>query len=403
MGLFEIAVTLAVLAICVMGWLMFGMFAQIGRLLLRVEDLEQARGGGAEQRTGPDLVPASVADAPPRPGTPVPLAEQATATVAPDTAGTPETGPQSPAHAPGFPPGTVLFEFELPDLDGRQTLRSSFNGRALLLVFISPACPHSRALLVDLAALRAHAPASWPLPVLVSTGPREENMRLMEEAGVQETVLLQNETEVADLLRVPATPMAYAVDEEGKTASFLVAGRTAILGVAASSRRHDERYLPAAPAAPDQLRWLTTGSLTTAGSFEHGLALGTVAPAFELPRTDGGTLTLDSYRGRRVLLVFVDAATAPSDALAARLAARPGTAKHPEIVLIGRGDLDANRAWAARHGLTPPVVVQARWQVSRAYRLLAAPVAYLVDEQGTIAEHVAVGVDAVLDLVRRSA
>src|SRR2546422_7287728 len=37
-----------------------------------------------------------------------------------------------------------------------------------------------------------------------------------------------------------------------------------------------------------------------------GLKAGTPAPAFRLPRVDGGELTLEEYRGRCVLLVFSD-------------------------------------------------------------------------------------------------
>src|SRR5436309_15944468 len=37
-----------------------------------------------------------------------------------------------------------------------------------------------------------------------------------------------------------------------------------------------------------------------------GLASGTVLHDFELPRVDDGTTTLSQWRGRRVLLIFVD-------------------------------------------------------------------------------------------------
>src|SRR5206468_1918024 len=37
-----------------------------------------------------------------------------------------------------------------------------------------------------------------------------------------------------------------------------------------------------------------------------GLPAGTPAPAFRLPRLDGGEISLEEYRGRRVLLVFSD-------------------------------------------------------------------------------------------------
>ena len=53
------------------------------------------------------------------------------------------------------------------------------------------------------------------------------------------------------------------------------------------------------------------------------------------------------------------------------------------------------------HGLTFPVVLQKQWEVSREYAFFGTPVAYLIDEAGVIAADVAIGVDAVLDLLRR--
>ena len=57
----------------------------------------------------------------------------------------------------------------------------------------------------------------------------------------------------------------------------------------------------------------------------------------------------------------------------------------------------------AQPASTVPVAVQTHWEVSRAYPFLAAPVAYLIDEQGIVAEPITIGADAILDLARRQA
>ena len=52
--------------------------------------------------------------------------------------------------------------------------------------------------------------------------------------------------------------------------------------------------------------------------------------------------------------------------------------------------------------LTFPVVLQKQWEVSRDYAFFATPVAYLIDAHGIIVADVAVGVDAVVDLMTRA-
>ena len=52
--------------------------------------------------------------------------------------------------------------------------------------------------------------------------------------------------------------------------------------------------------------------------------------------------------------------------------------------------------------LTFPVVLQKQWEVSRDYAFFATPVAYLVDHNGLIMQDVAVGLDAILELMERA-
>jgi hypothetical protein len=53
-------------------------------------------------------------------------------------------------------------------------------------------------------------------------------------------------------------------------------------------------------------------------------------------------------------------------------------------------------------GLTFPIVLQQQWEISRRYAMFATPVAYLVDETGTITHDVAVGSEAILELLARA-
>ena len=132
----------------------------------------------------------------------------------------------------------------------------------------------------------------------------------------------------------------------------------------------------------------------------NGLTPGTFAPSFTLPRVDGGELSLDDYKGRRVLLVFSDPDCGPCDALAPRLEQLAKTVADLSVVMVSRGDPERNRTKVALHGLTFPVVIQEGWQLSRQYAKFATPIAYLIDAEGRIAAGVAMGVDAILALAQ---
>ena len=58
------------------------------------------------------------------------------------------------------------------------------------------------------------------------------------------------------------------------------------------------------------------------------------------------------------------------------------------------------RAKAAGHGLDFPIAIQRGWTVSKQYGIFATPVAFLIDEEGVIAQPVAKGKDEIVALAR---
>jgi AhpC/TSA family len=58
----------------------------------------------------------------------------------------------------------------------------------------------------------------------------------------------------------------------------------------------------------------------------RGLAIGSIAPAFELPDLDGRQVKLEQFRGKRVLLIFVNPACGFCQQMAPALAALPAHA-----------------------------------------------------------------------------
>jgi peroxiredoxin len=129
-----------------------------------------------------------------------------------------------------------------------------------------------------------------------------------------------------------------------------------------------------------------------------GLPVGTPAPNFRLPQVAGGELSLDDYAGARVLLVFSDPDCGPCNQLAPELERMQRSPQLPQIVMISRGNPEANRAKVSEYVLAFPVALQRKWEISREYGIFATPVAYLIDEQGIIAADVAVGPGSILSL-----
>jgi peroxiredoxin len=163
-----------------------------------------------------------------------------------------------------------------------------------------------------------------------------------------------------------------------------------------SASRNADRYGEADFGRP------TSSSLSKSRLKRDGLAPGTPAPDFRLPRVDGGELSLSEFRGRPVLLVFSDPNCGPCDALVPRLE-RLARTENVAVVMVSRGDLAANRAKVAQHRLTFPVGLQRHWEISREYAMFATPIGYWIDPEGVVAAPVAMGPDAILALLSEAA
>jgi peroxiredoxin len=328
-----------------------------------------------------------------------------------------------PAAAPplqGLPLGSPAPAFELPDLSGARKRLADFRARKLLLIFFNPRCGFCTRMAPDLAALADEAlgiggwglgvgepapdaqrptPNAFPLPLVVTTGQAEESRKLVAEHGIRCPVLLQSAMEVASQYRCHGTPMGYLIDEQGRIASELATGGPALLALAAdgTGRQGDGatgRTDGDAPSALGGKRSLEESRLQ-----RDGLPAGTPAPDFILPLLEGGELSLSDYRGRPVLLVFSTPQCGPCDQLAPRLEQAARRSPEVQVLMVSRGQGEENRAKAAQHGLTFPIVLQQQWEISRKYGKFATPIGYLIDEEGIIAQEIALGVEPILSLL----
>jgi peroxiredoxin len=290
----------------------------------------------------------------------------------------------------GLPVGSAFPPFALPDLDDHIVRLGDLKGRRVLLVHWSPECGFCELIAPDLAELQEPLSRQDIQLVLVSSGSREANRALAGEQGLRCPILVHHGSTPIQGFRDLGTPVAYLLDEEGRIAQPLAVGAEAVPilageGVAGSNRRSLPGEKPLAESRMER----------------NGLLAGTQAPLFDLPDINGHAVSLQSFRGRRVLLVFSDPHCGPCDELAPHLARlyRKHSRNGLAVLMVGRGDRDANRQKANQYKFDFPVALQQRWEISKQYGIFSTPVGFLIGPDGVIARDVARGKDAILTLL----
>lgn len=374
---------------CAAGWLGYQLLRQGGRILVRLETLDEMI---LRLRQSADSLAHVLASNQPR--------VEAT----------------QPAPPPsGLPLGSAAPVFELPDLSGRRHSLSQFRGRQSLLIFFNPQCGFCVQMLPRLAAAETpNGDGQRSTLLIVTTGDAAENRRLIEQHTIRSRVLLQEKMEVASQYRVHGTPIGYLLDEEGRIASETLIGADALLEVwnqrcLGSAPRFDGNGIRHDEAANGHGGDHHVGghgnrSLAESRIVRDGLRAGTPAPHFRLPRVDGlAEIDLTDYRGRSVLLVFSDPHCGPCAHVSPQLESLHRSRQDLSVLMVSRGGVEDNRRKIEELALTFPVALQKQWEISRLYGMFATPIGYLINPDGVLAADVAVGAEAILSLAARDA
>ena len=356
------------------------------------------------------------------------------------TAGIQAEDASEEADPAGLPIGTAFPSFGFPDLNGKMVALEDFRGTQLLLVHWNFECGFCELIAPELARLEASFERRNIRLALLAYGDAESSREQAAEHGLKCPILLMKDGETPGPFEQYGTPAAYWLDEQGKVASPLASGsdrvrwlarKLAGLGDSASGAPEGHRInLPGFLAKEEEIglgdviKRVTSaiGIKPCAGCERRAAALnrwlvfsrarrgrlkaGKRAPVFDLPDLHGRTVSLEEYRGRRVMLVFSDPQCGPCDELAPHLARlhREHANNGLAVILVGRGSAEENRRKAEQHGFEFPVLLQDRkWKVSREYGMLVTPAAFLIGEDGAIAKDAAVGIDAILALARDGA
>lgn len=364
-------VILGLLVVMVAGcWLtLYQLVRQQGRILLRLDELD-AR---AEIAAARDPMPRRAYDD-----------ASADESIAADVYEPPSLG---------IAVGEAIPPFRLRDVTGKSIALESYRGRRVLLLHWGTQCGFCDMIAPELSALQPALRAAGVELLVVSYGEAEANIRMASEYGITAPVLLQKPGETIAAFASLGTPVAYLLDEELRVAEPLAVGAEQVPTLA--RRAAGVGAAGAAPGLPGE-RPLSESRIP-----RDGLPAGTPAPTFTLPDLNGRTVSLESFRGRRVLLVFSDPNCGPCDELAPHLARvhREHLDNNLAVVMVGRGDLAENQRKAAALGLEFPVVMQDKWKLSKEYGIFATPVGYLIGKDGVIKRDVAKGARAILSLV----
>jgi peroxiredoxin len=290
--------------------------------------------------------------------------------------------------------GAQFPEFKLPDVNGKQVALSDYGGKQVLLFHWSPKCGFCDLVAPDLARVQSRLQQQNIQLLLLAYDDAEANCKLAQEHGLSCPILLYKDDAIPDPLQNEGTPSAYLLDMNGRVAHSIAVGSDEITKL----------LTEILPATPEAVHRLGDKPSSESKIIRDGLKAGTPAPGFTLPDISGCLVSLDDFRDRELLLVFSDPHCGPCNELAPKLARfhREHTSDGPEIVLVGRGDLEENRRKTRQHGIEFPVVLQDKWKLSKEYGIFATPVAFLIDANGVIAQNVAIGPDAILNLAQQA-
>ncbi len=344
-GLLVLASGMVVLALLAAQWLfLFGLLRQNGRLLARLETVE-------ERLAHSGLAPS-------------------------------ENGARSAA---GLPVGAPAPTFSLEDLHGEEVALDQLlaRGKPVMLVFTDPGCGPCADLLPELGRWQQEYAENLTIS-LVGRGSAEDNSAEVSEHEV-ENMLLQEDWEVADAYEVEATPSAVVLSPEGTIGSPVAQGPAEVeLLVARAVEGH--AHLPLLDAAAQD------------ETEPDAPKIGERAPELKLPDLAGNDVSLDDFRGEETLVLFWGPECGFCQEMLPDLKAWEidPSAGAPRLLVVSDGTVEDNEAM----GLSSEVVLDHTYAVSDAFGGAGTPSAVLVDAEGRIASEVVVGSSAVLELAR---
>lgn len=297
----------------------------------------------------------------------------------------------------GHPAGTFLSDFALPDLSGQIVRVSDLVGGSYLLVFVSPTCDPSAEVLQYLGGLSA-AGVDIPRIIVPCSDGMAAARTIAGQHRLRVQVVVQEEQELLQFMRVPATPAAYHVSEFRTTVGPLAIGADAVISLLPAIMTPVD---PDPSAKPNATRATPVTFWTNPG--RHGLPVGDVAPEIEMATIGSDRASLSTNLGRWTLLIFWSPACPACDDVAGALTTVAKTCPGLAVMVVSRGNEQQHFELALLLGADVPVVLQEHRLAARQYQVFETPAGYLIDPAGRIAAPLAAGRKAVLRLIQEAA
>lgn len=295
------------------------------------------------------------------------------------------------APAPAAEPHTAP-DFDIAALDGgRLTLASlKESGKPVMLVFADPGCGPCSALTPDIAEWQKRFGDDLTMAV-ISRGTPEANHEKFVTKGVG-NIGLQEEWEVFNAYEVRGTPSAILIDPDGIIRQPYGVGRDSIrqlVNRAVSPDQGPEDQKPTINPGDDPLAEILRKA--------EGPEVGTGASRLPLPTIDGEFLSLDDFKGEKTAIVFWNVTCGFCQRMLPDLKEIEEEAgdKISRILIVSQGDPEANR----EQGLKARMMLDDGFTMGRAFGANGTPSAIVLDEDGKVASPLAVGSDAVLNLL----
>jgi peroxiredoxin/uncharacterized membrane protein YphA (DoxX/SURF4 family) len=350
---------LAALGLIGILWLfVLNLLDQNGRILMRLEALEQERGAGLTS--------------------------------------SPDEAPSQPSV--GLPVGDAAPEFELRGLRGEALTLAALRAgeKPVMLLFTDPDCAPCTAMLPEIRRWQKEYDGELTIS-LVSRGTLEANRARSTEHGLR-GLLLQGDWEVSEAYGVDYTPSAVLVRPDGTIGSPLLEGADSISAFVEYMERDLEPSHHGAQTGPSPHPGVQEDDAARAAAEVPGI--GEPAPRFELPDLNGASVALRYFEGEKVIVIFWDPECGYCQEMLSDVKAWEDSPSEeaPRLLMVSTGKQEANKEMS----LSSPVLLDEQLAVGPAFGAPGAPSAVVVDEHGKIASELAVGVPAVLSLLARA-
>lgn len=277
----------------------------------------------------------------------------------------------------GLPIGSPAPEFELPDLNDKVvSLKKLLSPKkSTLFFFVSPTCNPCGALLPEIEEWQTEFKDKVNF-VFLSSGDAKANAEKLGGKTLKK-ILLQKDREVAELYQSKWTPTAVLINSEGRIASRLAAGDSAIRQLIEKIRATEDEVLFVKETEDSKL--------------------GAELPAFELEDISGKTISAKDIIGKPTLVTYWSQGCGWCQRMLEDLRTWDKTKgqDEPNLLLISSGEAEQHK----EIGIKSTVVLDNKGDIPRELGMSGTPSAVLINEKGKIISEVAVGADNIWSLV----